>query len=220
MKLALLLPGYLDSCEYLHMKVFDDRLNKLGYTVERFDPCGLWSTNKVELYSISNYINQIKDKISSHDIKSLEEVLLIGHSLGGFVAIVAGAMLPEITKIVSLCPPPDLAGASIKWNSSGIRTSERDLPDNPEQTRIFNIPISFAEDAEKYSALESIAILEKPIMILIGMEDTVVFPEESEKLVKKSSKAYVVKLAGIGHDFRKSYNECTKVMEEIEKFII
>lgn len=33
MKIAVLLPGYLDSPDYLHMKFFDTRLTRLGYTV-------------------------------------------------------------------------------------------------------------------------------------------------------------------------------------------
>lgn len=31
MKVALLLPGYLDSPDYLHMQTFSKRLSELGY---------------------------------------------------------------------------------------------------------------------------------------------------------------------------------------------
>ncbi len=56
MKVALLLPGYLDSPDYLHLRMFDKRLTKLGYTVERLDPCNLWKNNDISKYSITNFI--------------------------------------------------------------------------------------------------------------------------------------------------------------------
>jgi hypothetical protein len=38
MKVALLLPGYLDSPDYLHMMTFENMLKELGFVVERLDP--------------------------------------------------------------------------------------------------------------------------------------------------------------------------------------
>ena len=62
MKLALLLPGYLDSPDYLHMKTFEKGLKKLGYTTERLDPCDLWKTGDVKNYTITNYLKQIQER--------------------------------------------------------------------------------------------------------------------------------------------------------------
>ncbi len=38
MKLALLLPGFLDSPDYLHLTTIEKGLQALGYTVVRLDP--------------------------------------------------------------------------------------------------------------------------------------------------------------------------------------
>ena len=52
MKLALLLPGYLDSPDYLHMKIFEKGLKGLGYTTERLDP--LWPVENGRYQKLHN----------------------------------------------------------------------------------------------------------------------------------------------------------------------
>ena len=85
MKLALLLPGYLDSPDYLHMKVFEKRLIELGYTVERLDACDLWITKDTSNYTITNFVKQIKGRVDYYKSQSPEEIVLIGHSMGGLL---------------------------------------------------------------------------------------------------------------------------------------
>jgi len=100
MKLALLLPGYLDSPDYLHLKTFDQKLTSLGYIVERLDPCGLWwSRGDIKKYSVTNYLKQIKDRLDHYKDSKPDEVVIIGHSLGGLISIVAGNRMDQITKV-------------------------------------------------------------------------------------------------------------------------
>lgn len=154
MKVALLLPGYLDSPDYLHMKTFEKRLINLGYTVERLDPCHLWVTGNVRNYTITNIIQQIRESVASYKKHDPEEILLLGHSNGAFTAILAGSRILEVTKIIALCPPPDKKESAHKWGGKGDRTSKRDLPDNPTEFREFAIPFSHIEDALQYSAIK------------------------------------------------------------------
>lgn len=221
MKLALLLPGYLDSPNYLHMMVFDKRLKELGFTTERLDPCNLWKTGDVSHYSITNYIQQTKERIEHYKNQNPKEVILIGHSLGAFTAIIAGSRIKEVTKIVSLCPPPDRYGSETEWeNHRGFRHSERDLPDNPKKTRAFDVPYSFAQDGLQYSVRDEVKNLHKSLMIFIALNDTVVSPEFTEEIVKNANNPYVIRQPNMGHDFRHSEKECNIVMAEIEKFLI
>lgn len=218
MKVALLLPGYLDSPDYLHLVTFEKRLKELGYTVERLDPCNLWKTGDVDSYTITNFIKQIKDRVDYYKNQSPEEIVLIGHSNGAFTSIVAAARIPEVTKIVSLCPPPDKEGSEHKW-VNGLRVSKRDLPDNPKEFREFAIPNSHIKDAVQYSAVEDVKKIHKPIMIFIALDDTVVLPEWTEEIVSNANDPYVVRQPGMGHDFRFSQEQCDIVMSEIEKFL-
>lgn len=219
MKLALLLPGYLDSPNYLHLMTFEKRLEELGYNVERLDPCNLWSTGNVNNYSVTNYVKQIKDRIDSYKNQQPEEVLLLGHSLGGFTSIVAGSLISDVTKIVALCPPSSIEGLAKKWDSKPSRVSKRDLPDDGFKYREFDIPLTFVEDARKYSAIEAVRNIKKPLMIFIGMKDTSVPPTETEILVSNAIHPSVVRMENIGHDFRNSQQECNIVMNEIKKFL-
>lgn len=218
MKLALLLPGYLDSPDYLHMRTFEKRLKELGYTVERLDACNLWTTGNVEDYTITNFIKQIKERVDYYKNQKAKEIVLIGHSNGAFTSIVAGARIPEITKIVSLCPPPSKDGSEHKW-VNGVRVSKRDLPNYPTKFREFAIPVSHIKDALKYSAVKDVKKIHKPIMIFIALDDTVVKPEWTEEIVSNANNPYVVRQPNMGHDFRYSQKECDIVMKEIEKFL-
>lgn len=220
MKLALLLPGYLDSPDYLHMKVFEKRIKELGYTVEKLDPCDLWKTGDVNNYSITNYIKQISEVVNSYRDQNPEEIVLIGHSMGGFTAIIAGSRINEVTKIVALCPPPDRYGSAEEWEGSGFRRSERDMPDDPKKFRTFDVPYSFAEDGLQYSARDEVKKIHKQLMIFIALDDEIVPPELTEEIVANANDPHVVRQKGMGHDFRFSQEECDIVMKEIEKFLL
>lgn len=219
MKLAFLLPGFLDSPDYLHLKTFEKRLVELGYTVERIDACNLWTTGNANNYSITNYLKQIEERILTYMNQKPEEIVLIGHSLGGLTSLIAGSRNPLVTRIISLCSPVDISNLSKKWSGKSLKHSERDLPNNPNEKRSFEIPYSFVEDGLQYSALSEIEKIRKPVMLLIAMEDTSVLPTETERLVSKANNAFVVKQSGIGHDFRLSQNDCNVVMGQIEKFL-
>jgi esterase/lipase len=219
MKIALLLPGYLDSPDYLHMITFEKRLREMGYTTERLDPCNLWKTGDINNYSITNYLEQIKERVSFYKKQSPEEILLIGHSMGGFMSIIAGGRISEVTKIVSLCSPPDRKHVIKKWENK-YKHSERDLPDYPKKFRAFDVPYSFAEDGLQYSACDEVRNIHKPLMIFIASDDTVVPPEDTEEIVKNANNPYVVRQPNLGHNFRHSQEKCNLVMGHIEKFLL
>lgn len=220
MKVALLLPGYLDSPDYLHMITFEKGLKKLGYIVERLDACNLWKTKDVENYTVTNFIKQIRNRVDFYKKQNPEEILLVGHSMGGFTAIVAGSKIDEVTKIIALCPPPDRKQSVHKWGQMGVRTSKRDLPDNPNEFIEFAIPYKHVEDVLQYSAVEEAKNIHKPLMIFIALGDAVVPPEDTERIVVSANNPYVVRQLNMGHDFRKSQLECNIVMLEIEKFLV
>jgi len=218
MKLALLLPGYLDSPDYLHLVTFEKRLKELGYTVERLDACNLWQTGNVDNYSITNFLQQIKDRIDFYKNQNPEEILLLGHSNGAFTAIIAGSKFSEVTKIIALCSPPDKNGSEIKWKN-GFRISKRDLPDNSNKYREFAIPVSYLKDAVQYSAVNEVKNIHKSLMIFIGLDDQVVPPSETEEIITAANNPYTVRLEGIGHDFRMSEDQTNRVADEIVKFL-
>lgn len=220
MKLALLLPGYLDSPDYQHLMIFEKRLKELGYVVERLDPCHLWETGDVNNYSITNFIKQIRERVEFYKEQKPQEVVLIGHSMGAFTAIIAGSRIDGVTKIVALCPPPDRYGSAKEWKGTGLRRSIRDLPNDPAQHRAFDVPYSYVEDGIQYSARDEVKNLNKPLMIFIALDDEVVPPKLTEEIIANANNPYVVRQKKMGHDFRYSIKECNIVMAKIERFLI
>ena len=219
MKLALLLPGYLDSPDYLHMRTFEKGLIKMGYVVEKLDPCNLWKTKNVKNYTITNFIKQIDDRVNYYKNQNFEEIVLIGHSMGGFTSIVAGSKINGVTKIIALCPPPDRKHSIHKWGENGVRISKRDLPDKPNKFIEFSVPYSHVKDMLQYSAVEEAKKIKKPIMIFIALKDTVVPPEDTERIVQAANDPYVIRQPNMGHDFRFSQKECNIVMKSIKDFL-
>ena len=219
MKLALLLPGYLDSPDYLHMVTFEKMLRSLKYTVKRIDPCNLWKTGDTTNYNVTNYLKTLRETIDSYVSQNPDEIILIGHSLGASIAIVAGARFAEVTKIVALCPPFSTSISSSNIDELGDRHSKRDLPTDKSKFREFIVPKTFIEDRLQYSISDEIKNLNKPLMILICLKDTTVLPSDSEQFVKLVKSPYVVKLENLGHNFRRSQTETNQVTAEIEKYL-
>ncbi|MFA6004978.1 MAG: alpha/beta hydrolase [Patescibacteria group bacterium] len=219
MKLALLLPGFLDSPDYLHFKTFEKRLIELGYTVERIDPCNLWATGNTKDYSTTNYLKQVEERVLFYQPPQPNEVILIGHSLGGLVSIIAGNRIASVTKVVSLCSPVDISNLAKKWNGKAPKHSKRDLPENTQEIRDFEIPYTFVEDGLQYSALKEVKELHKPIMILIALADKQISQEETEKIVASANNPFVVRGENMEHNFRFSQKDCDMVMKEIENFL-
>lgn len=216
-KLALLLPGFLDSPDYLHMNIFSDELKLLNYDVIKIDPCNLWRGNgNINNYSITNYVEQIRDTINNNH-NNYSEILLMGHSMGGFVGIISAASIDYITRVIAICPPARLdLIIQHKWNDEGFRISERDLPEDNTRFTKFTVPISFADDATKYSAIDSAKKIIIPLLVVICDEDEVVSPLETEQIcIPGKENIKLIRIEGLGHDFRKSRDETMKVWKEI-----
>jgi len=219
MKLAILFPGYVDSPDYLHLKIFEKRLIDLDYKVERLDPCNLWKTGEVENYNATNYLKDIKNCLDSYKEMKPEEIVLIGHSFGGAIAMIAGEKFDEVSKVIALCPMTTFEGWGAKRWEADYRISERDLPDDPTKFRYFEMPKSIADDASQYSVEEAVKNLKKPLMVFIALNDDVIKSEDLERLVENANDPYVVRQKNMGHNFRFSETESSLVMDEIEKFL-
>ncbi len=215
MKLALLLPGYIESPDYRHLVVIDNKLVEMGFTTHRIDVCGLWETGDGNNYSTTGYINQVKQIIDSYLPQKPAEIVLIGHSLGALVALHIGNLYSEVSKIVCLSLPDSLDKSDHKW-VDGFRVSKKDLPQDSTEFRTFSVPFSFTEDRKQYSISKSLVENQKPLLVISGLDDPSFAGVES--MVKDLPYSSFIKIAGMGHDFRQSEDLCNQVALEIEKF--
>lgn len=222
-KFAILLPGFMDSPQYLHMQVFSRNLQDLGYDTTVVDPCNLWlGGGDVTKYNITNYVAQLADIITRNQDK-YDEILLLGHSMGGSVAIITASQFQQIAsklKIIALCPPAKRDNSTLKWNPDEGRIMIKDLPDNPNITREFKLPFSFIEDAKQYNCIDSAKLIHNPMTIVVCNDDQVVDPAETKQIAANGqAETKLICIENIGHDFRYNINETNKVWDTIQQIL-
>jgi predicted alpha/beta-hydrolase family hydrolase len=197
-RLALLLPGRLDTKDYAHMQSHVDALSQKGCYALSFDPPGTWdSPGDISLYTTENYIKAVDELIEYFGNKP---TVIMGHSRGGSVAIVAGMNNPYVTHFVAAMSHyrpserPEVSGE--------FRTSYRDLPPGTEETKErkrFDLPMSYFDDSTKYTGLES---SKKPKLFFLGKQDDIVLPEDVKEAYELSAEPKQLYELNSDHDYR------------------
>lgn len=133
-KLAIVLPGRLETKDYVHIKSHVDALSKLGFRAIAFDPPGTWeSPGEIDIYTVTNYLRAVNEIVEHYGNKP---TLLVGHSLGGSVAALAGASNPYVIAYVglmSLASGPRVM-EDPEWKADGKISFFRDLPPGDHHT--------------------------------------------------------------------------------------
>lgn len=220
-KLALLLPGRLDSKDYIN---FDNHLKYLaekGFFAVSFDPPGTWESHGgIELYTTTNYIKSVNELIDNFGNRP---TLLFGHSRGGTVAILVAQKNPNVIGIIAAMPnlgaPVSPDPESMK---NGIKLSYRDMPPGSHRTKEqkeFRLPIAYFKDGEKYDPTDAIINLKKPKMILFGDQDELFDSGLVEKICQNFPEPKIIKKLNSPHSYRRCPEVITKVNDLIGQFI-
>lgn len=221
-KLAVILPGFLDSKDYDHLVELGKFLAEKNYLGVSFNPTGTWkNTENTGKYSISQYLLDIDEAILTAKEKfkqDFSEIIILGHSLGGKVALIYASRNKNIKMVVGIMPPNQQDWS--KWKDNGLRVSVRNQPKNIIKLVSFKIPFSFVEDSLKYDLIEALSKIDCPILFIAGELDDVVLPEIVESIYQKAKepKKYIL-IKGIGHNYRLFKDQIKKVNDEIGKFI-
>lgn len=178
-KLALCLPGKLDTKDYAHMRSHVDYLAGLGYHAVTFDPPGTWeSPGGIELYTMSNYLKAINELIEYYGNRP---TLVLGHSRGATMSMLAGTSNPKIFAFIPIMST--LAKGSFweshdpEWQSRGYTLSKRDLPPGGgPKVKEYKLPYSFFEDQTKYDLTPEMTSSTKPKLFILGKRDVLATP--------------------------------------------
>jgi len=175
-KLALVIPGKCDSKDYAHMHSLVDFLATKGFFALTFDPPGTWGSEGYgNKYSSTNYLKAIDEIIAFYGNKP---TLLVGHSRGGKITIVAGSRNPHIVAyaaIMSQLPEREDIKDDKEWKEKGFETTLRALPPGTgPRVKEFPLPYSFLEDQNTYFLTPEIKACTKPKMMVWGKQDTIV----------------------------------------------
>ncbi|MBP6980065.1 alpha/beta fold hydrolase [Candidatus Curtissbacteria bacterium] len=203
-KLALVLPGRLDTKDYA---CFDSHLNYLaerGHFAVSFDPPGTWeSPGGIELFTTTNYIKAVDELIEYFGNKP---TILIGHSRGAAVAILAGSENSNVTSFVAIMAafgdPSDPSAEAMK---TGIHTSYRDLPPGTTKTKEqkkFLLPINYFIDGKRFNPLDSLKNCTKPKLLFYGTDDRFAEPAMVRELFKTIPEPKQLHELHTTHDYR------------------
>lgn len=217
-KLALVLPGKLDTKDYVHMKSHVDFLSKMGFFALSFDPPGTWeSKGDISLYNTTNYLKAIDELIEYFGKKS---TFVMGHSRGGSMAMLSGISNPNITSFAAI-----MSFAYVKnykdsknddWKKNGFILSMRDLPPGGgPKTKKFELPYSFYEDQLQYDMTEGLRNSKKPKLFVLGKKDILVPPESVRETYGMSSDPKELYELDSIHDYRLN----KKYIDEVNKVV-
>lgn len=221
-KLAVLCPGFVDSKDYAHLVALAGELADRGYTAVRFDPTGTWaSVANIELYTVTQYLEDVQSVIDHMcSTSTYTEILIAGHSMGGFVAMLYAARDSRITCVVDIMGAYSFArpaNATIidAWKISGVRTVSRDVPGTSDRREVI-VPYTHVIDRLQYHVLEEISAVHAPIVLIAGEKDDIVVPEEVAKIYERANQPKrFVTIPGIGHDYRHNPDEIEIVNQHV-----
>lgn len=203
-KIAIVLPGRLDTKDYTCFDSHIDYLSGKGFFALSFDPPGTWeSKGSIDLFTTTNYIKAVDELIEYFGNKP---ILLMGHSRGGTVSILAGANNLHVIGIVPVMAtygeptPPD--EESLK---KGIKMSYRDLPPGTEKTkeqREFAMPINYFIDGQKYNVVSILQKCTKPKLVFYGTDDEFTTPEKVKEVFETIPEPKMIHELNANHDYR------------------
>lgn len=214
-KLALVLPGRLDTKDYA---CFDSHLELLaskGFYAVSFDAPGTWeSPGSIDLFTTTNYIKAVNELIEYFGNRS---TFLMGHSRGGTVLILAGSQNPCVMAIAPIMATyGEASSPDPEAIRTGIQISHRDLPPGTEKTKVqkeFRLPMNYFKDAQKYNVVEALKSCKIPKLIFYGTNDAFTTVEKVKEVFNKIPDPKVLYELATEHDYR--YHK--EVIEEINQ---
>ncbi len=221
-KLALVIPGKLDTKDYAHMRSHVDFLANLGYFALSFDPPGTWeSPGDISLYTMSNYIKAVHEVIEYYENKP---TFVMGHSMGGKIAIIAESQNKYIFSYSAIMPPLGKSRLTEKeiadWKEKGFKVSLRALPpgDGPK-TKELIMPYTFLEDQLQYELTDKIRSSNKPKLFILGKRDILIAPEKIKEAFTSFYSPKELYELDSGHDYRRYPEKINEVNAVINKFL-
>ncbi len=216
-KLAIIVPGRLDTKDYIHNTSLVDYLADKGYFALSFDPPGIWeSPGSIDLYTTTNYLKAVDEIIEYFGNKP---TVLAGHSRGGTIAMLAGPKNPYVTHIIPIFsyygtpsdPEPDRV-------VNGRVVSLRDMPPGTEKTqeqKEFLLPLNYFKDGAQYNALPGLQTCTKPKLFFYGTQDAANDPKDTKKAFEESAEPKMIHAVESEHDYR--YHP--HIVEEVNRVI-
>ena len=220
LKSAILIPGRLDTKDYVNFVSHTEYLADSGFFVVAFDPPGTWeSPGSIDLYTTTDYVKAVNELIEYFGNKP---TLLLGHSRGAAVAILT-SINPSVTGIIPVMANYGAPTApSEETLKKGFQISHRDLPPGSVKTKEqkeFLLPIAYWEDGKQYNIIQSLKNCSKPKLIVYGTNDEFTSPDDVKKLYEVIPEPKMIKEVNSDHDYRYYPKVIKEIEQEISRFL-
>lgn len=202
-KMAILLPGRLDTKDYANFVSHGNYLAEKGFLVIAIDPPGTWdSPGDIKGYTTSMYVQCINELI---DYFGNKPTLLLGHSRGGATAMlasdnpaVAGLVLVNAAYGNPSSPNPQ----KIKNNAL---LEYRDIPpgdSRTEEKRRFELPLNYFEDGARHNPVAILKKFNGPKLVIHATRDGFTRFEEVKKIYNTLQDPKTLLEIDCEHDYR------------------
>lgn len=223
-KLAIVIPGRLDTKDYAQNPSHIEFLASKGYFAISFDPPGTWdSPGPIDLFSTTNYIKAVNELIEFYGSKP---TLLMGHSRGGTVSMLAAPLNEKVTAMISVNSSYGGASTEDKPIPGETHPSYRDIPPGSARTKQqkrFDLGYAYFEDSDKYNALNELSKSSKPKLFFYGNQDNITPAEEVKHMYEVSLEPKMIHELNSEHDYRlhpEIIDEVNKVVGEfLDKYL-
>lgn len=216
-KLALVLPGRLDTKDYWCFSSHLELLTSKGFYAVAVDPPGTWeSPGGLELFTTTNYIKAVNELIEYFGNKP---TFLFGHSRGGQVAMLVSISNENVTGFAvvnaSYDPPsfPDL-----KDIKDGHIIEHRNLPPGNlkiVERKTFIFPMGYFKDGQQYDLKPKLMLYTKPKLLIIGDKDAYYDVSDVKEIYNELLEPKMLHVINSAHDYRlypKAVAEVNKVL--------
>ncbi|MBI3619955.1 alpha/beta fold hydrolase [Candidatus Roizmanbacteria bacterium] len=220
-KLAIALPGRLDTKDYINFSSHLEYLANRGFFSISFDPPGTWeSPGGIEMFTTTNYLKAVSELIEYFGNKP---TLLLGHSLGGTVSILAGTSYPAVKALVVIMAA---YGSSLTSGReairNGVKTSYRDLPPGNFKTnkrKKFALPTNYFKDGEQYDSVAALKSCSRPKLLFYGTRDVFTTPEKVMEVYDSIPEPKMIHKLDSDHDYRYHPGIINEINEAIGQFV-
>lgn len=213
-RIAILLPGRLDTKDYANFVSHLDFLANHGFYAVAIDPPYSWdSPGDLKNYTTSNYLRAVNELI---DYFGNRPTLLLGHSRGGATAMLAstnpavfGLVLVNAAYGAPSAPEPE------KIVDGALRES-RDIPPGNVRTkeqREFSLPLNYFEDGAKYNPRGVLKSFKGPKLLIHATKDEFTGLELIKPIYDELTEPKMFLEIDCTHDYR-LYIE---VIQQVEK---
>lgn len=223
---ALVLPGFLAFKEEPHLTKLADELTKMGYCVLRFDPLGFGESDGTLIndYLFSNYLRDawyLLGWLKKKRKNAAGPVIVAGHSMGAFLALLLSSRDKEISAAIAIEPPLELKVKKGFLHGLKNRLGEmQSFKKIASKIGRWSSPLKNWQDFKQYNGRDFVSNITCPKLIILGKEDKLVPPADTRKLfdLAKEPKT-LIELSGVGHFYKKYPEEIRLINEKVKEFL-